>query len=654
MKAGSILARSFMLLGAGASADAGVPMSADFVARIRLHLESLPSASADTARKAFKDVCDWVESQPGRRLGLEPIFEAIEESLEDRFATPGAAGLTPSRALERINYEIKRVIQRECFVSDPYRIKYLDPLLPELRKAAPYPIVTLNYDNVVEFACNRNRIHFGEAVLGEQTGTCDIELVKLHGSITWESVPPGSRLKRSKIPSRSVLRRGEFRSPILETPLIYPSRRKMPMNGPFQENALRLQRLLADPKRTCCIVVGYSFPDAHVRAWLEAALRSRPDLEVILVSPHPEREDEVLDNLTRNLISIPWTSRLKLVQASFKAAIDGGFEHLLGLAEYFGPRSTYRSPVPDHGRVVCYKGSVGGIAASNDGDVLFMSVPSRRRVLKLDLDSLAQTWFSTRLNDPRGIAVDETGGIFVVENCLLDLGFWRSRGAGTVIEFSSEGYFRRKIIGIKFTDIWRIARRVLDRASTADFWSGVRSVLRWPTDIVVRKDEVFVTEARSLTAILGATRAVERICEPVLAFNLHGLDSALDGTLIGLEEGVANNLAWGRLEIFERASTVRALRAEVMEGLPRLMGLCFIPDRSQVVVTQNLTWPHGRLIVLDYPKLDCARFVNGFDLPLRIAYVPNRKVLAVGTSAGVELVPASILDGAKPLESPIP
>lgn len=78
------------------------------------------------------------------------------------------------------------MIQHECFVREAKRVDYLLPLLQKLDAHAPYPVVSLNYDNVIELGCTRSGIRVAEEVLGERIRSCDVELVKLHGSVTWQ------------------------------------------------------------------------------------------------------------------------------------------------------------------------------------------------------------------------------------------------------------------------------------------------------------------------------------------------------------------------------------------------------------------------------------------------------------------------------------
>jgi len=651
----SPLAHSFLLLGAGASADAGVPMSNQFVGRIEKHLAALPPPTNAAAVAELTEVRRFLENQLGREPGLEALYECIDDALDERFDT-APAGYPASRALERIHYETKRVIQTECVVGDVARVGFLAPLFLRLRRYGPYPIVSLNYDNVIELRSAHSGLRLAETVIGEPTAACDIELIKLHGSVTW--MPrPGMGMQRVRDHSTDVVRRlGEIRSPILETPMIYPSRRKMPMYEPFMRNALRFQQLLADPNYRLCIVVGYSFPDAHVRSWLARALKARADLHVCLVGPNPE--DEALDNLTKNLSSIPWTERLTVVKMTFAEAAGRhaqSFEAAVQSAVPFGPRLVYGRSGGGAARTSrsCYTGHTGGLGASRDGASLFVSEPRRSRVLKIDLRTNRQTTFTARVRDPRGIAVAADGTVLIVQNAALRLARFTPRGVGSVVAVAPNGRSRKVLNAPKLSEIFTAARRLRAGVRGDALWSNVRSLLRWPTDVAALPNgSIFATEARALVQLVRDAPP-RRVAEPALVFNLHGLDAAGDDALVAVEEGVAQDGAWGRVETFRLSPHgVTCVPSAELEGQPRLMGICFIPPLQLVVVTQSLTWPHGRLIVVDYPSLSNARFIAGFDLPGKIAFVPVRDMLAVGTHHGVELVELSELAAAEPLRAP--
>ncbi len=641
----------FLLLGAGASRDAGVPTAAEFVGRIRDHLNKLASPTRDAILEEFDRVVALLTRPGGAEPGLEPFFEAIDDCLDAHYSNAESPnGLLASRALERIHYETKRVIQEQCDVRDQKRVRYLDALLPRLKAFAPFPIVSFNYDNVVETACNRNRMSFGETVLGERVSNRDIDLIKVHGSITWLPRKDGHGLERSNQYGNAIVRQfGELRSAVLETPMIYPSRRKMPIHEPFMQNALRLQNVLREKNN--CLAVGYSFPDLHVRSWLTKAIEENPDFLLYIVGP--AENNPAFANLFTNMPTVAWRQRMRIVDMKFGEAIKAGFESCLAVAKHFGPDvlRTSGSTVRRLNRRLIYRGRSSGMGASPDGGALYISDAANKELLKIDLETDAISVVATRLKDPRGVAVARDGRVFVVQNRLLRTPLLPTTGAGSVLEISPS-HRRRSLTRFQFRDLLALAKLLRKGTRWSELRGSFRSALSWPTDVAwrARDDTVFVTEARALTRVEPNSEP-ERICEPELAFNLHGLDVAPDGALVGVEQGIGQMFCWGRVERFEFTEAgIRISRSVAAEGLTRLMALCFVPSRRQIVVAQTLTWPLGALLTFDYPFLDNARILRGFDFPQKVEYIPYRDLLAVNTPEGVELIPVAELDHAIPLE----
>jgi hypothetical protein len=114
---------------------------------------------------------------------------------------------------------------------------------------------------------------------------------------------------------------------------------------------------------------------------------------------------------------------------------------------------------------------------------------------------------------------------------------------------------------------------------------------------------------------------------------------------VGVEQGVGQAFSWGRVLRFELTPDgVLYAISSAAKGRSRLMAICYVPPLNKVIVTQTLTWPHGGLLVLDYPALDNPKFLAGFDFPQKVEYVPKRDLLAVSTLYGVELIPLTELD----------
>jgi hypothetical protein len=643
------LADSFLLFGAGASYEADVPVANQFADCIRTYLSTLPAETAQPLLAAFEAVITSIEAA-GKEPGLEPIYEAVDDCLDEYFGGETKTGeLQPSRAMERLLYEIKRVIQQQCDVRDPKRTVYLEGLWPLLKRLGPYPIVSFNYDTVVETACAAAGLAVREAILGECADAGDIELVKVHGSLTW--FPDRGKkygLVRNPRHADGMMRKlGELRSSTLETPMIYPSRRKMPIHEPFMRNALRLQELLRTKAR--CVAVGYSFPDLHVRSWIATALRERDDFMLYIVDPNPERA--ALDNLTRNLPTLPWRERLRVIPLGFGAMIEKGFEQSLAEAKPLDEIADYPKSRLNFVQTMTPLSPLraSGIAAAPDGNSLFVSeTAADGGIVRIDLDTGQQTVFADKLKSPRGLAVRPDGRVLVVQNQLFRGKRIAGTGAGSVAEIAADGRRRKVLTRFSFSEIAAAAMLLLKGQSWSNIRDSLHSLLSWPTDVVCTADgTVYATEARALVRIAPDT-VPDRISRPAMAFNLHGIDVAADGALVGVEQGIGQDFSWGRVVRFEwTPEGLRYSFSSAAEGRSRLMAICFVPSRNQVVVSQTLSWPHGGLLVLDYPGLETGRFLAGFNFPQKLEYVPNRDVLAVGTRDGLVLLPVSELDRAR-------
>ena len=85
----SLLLNAFLLLGAGASTDAGVPAAYEFVDKIRAYLTTLSPETSGPLLTAFDSIVETVTQSTGGEPGLEPLFEAIDDCLDARFQGEG-------------------------------------------------------------------------------------------------------------------------------------------------------------------------------------------------------------------------------------------------------------------------------------------------------------------------------------------------------------------------------------------------------------------------------------------------------------------------------------------------------------------------------------------------------------------------------------
>jgi hypothetical protein len=642
------LDEGFLLLGAGASRDGGVPTAQEFVGEIRKHLSKLPSQHREVLLAEFDLVVAKLTETLKEPPGLEPFFEALDDTLDAHYLgrEQSTSGIRASRAIERIHYETKRVIQEQCDVRDPERASYLDPLMDVLRWRKGFSIASLNYDSLIELGCARSGLHFFEPEIEGNRGKGNIRLIKVHGSVTWLPTPGAKAIARSANYASSIMRQfSELRSAVLETPLIYPSRRKMPIHAPFMRNSLELQHLLAT--RKFCIAVGYSFPDLHIRSLLETAIKNNPQFLLYVVGP--VSGNPVFRNLVCSMPNLPWTKCLRIVGMTFREFLRAGLMNCLDEAGAFGPQFRVS---PDIGLVGgpmirVLERSVSGMGASSDGSVLYVSDPSSASIVRIDIASKTKAVFAKRLKNPRGLAVATNGDVFVVQNRLLRWPRIPTIGAGTVLKISVDGK-RQTLTRLSCREQLGLVRLLLRGTPWAELRDKFNAILSWPTDVAVRASDnrVFTTEARALVEV-GETRKPVRVSVPPCAFNLHGVDACDDGGLVGVEQGVGQTFSWGRVERFDLGNPTNQIsRSAALEGHMYLMAICYVPDRQEVVVSQTLSWPLGALLVLDYPGLNNVRVLRGFDFPQKLEFIRNRNLLAISSPGGIGLLPTGELDKA--------
>ena len=279
-----------LLLGAGASVEAGIPDSNRMVQEI----ESLVSSGDGTWSK-FRDLYRYIRSSIFYADGLDGIFgdnvpfnierlvNVLDELRKKERHTlyPFVGAWNPKlqdvagaefENVHTFQSEIIRIL-REQWVALPEREKatYYGGLL-RFQSEYEYPlrVFSLNYDLCVEETCNREKVQrgFSERVwdwrLFDETSEDPVPLLlyKLHGSMDWY-FDEGGRVTYSDSPSTI---RDE------EMALIFGTSYKLQYVDPFLFLAYELRRWTLDAARII-VCVGYGFNDDHINGILQQALR---------------------------------------------------------------------------------------------------------------------------------------------------------------------------------------------------------------------------------------------------------------------------------------------------------------------------------------------------------------------------------------------
>ena len=339
--------RPLVLLGAGASVDAGVPATYAMTEKV---VSAIGQAQFSGYAQALNFVCGALvayDSAKGKSpyagLDVERVFAAVELLAErnklevtpfvaswhpavdiwDRTSAPAffdkelqkALGGPFSRAKEVIeglvnsmtgpgtgevyDYLASEMISHlRRIVAPPYAdLSYLAPLVKAANATGGLTIATLNYDLTVEMACAEAGIavdtgieHWIESRRWDWSDE-GVRLLKLHGSIDWYW--EWQRGEDDELPLRVVAKSSEPGSDDGEPVLAFGSRNKLKPEGPYLSLLREFEDKLADSDHL--IVVGYSFRDDHINEVIGRWTREDKKRTISIIDPSPEGMPMVRD-----------------------------------------------------------------------------------------------------------------------------------------------------------------------------------------------------------------------------------------------------------------------------------------------------------------------------------------------------------------------
>ena len=289
-----------LLLGAGASVEAGVPDSNEMV----LKIEKLVFSNAKWT--CFRDLYRYIRSSIFYADGLNGIFDdAVPFNIErlvnvldelhkkERHALYPFVGAWNPKLLDVAGSEFENILEfrnsiigilRNDWIALPKRESavYYSGLL-RFQKEYGYPlrVFSLNYDLCVEETCGQRNVQRGfsderawDWRLFDETSDDPVPLMlyKLHGSADWYFAEDG-RVTYSDSPSTI---KDE------EIALIFGTSYKLQYVDPFLFFAYELRRWTLDSARVI-ICVGYGFNDDHINGILQQSLRQDPRRKLLAV-----------------------------------------------------------------------------------------------------------------------------------------------------------------------------------------------------------------------------------------------------------------------------------------------------------------------------------------------------------------------------------
>jgi len=295
------------LLGAGASAEAGIPPSAAMISRLEEKLHS------DKDWEPFSDLYNQIKSAILYKDGLAGRFgdvvsyniESLVNTLHElerneehplypfiaawnaRFAS--LAGERFSRVRD-LRHRILELLKHWVCPDDPTEGEYYIGLIAAQRAFTfPLRIFSLNYDLCVErlqspeFVVETGFSGFGPKHIWSYERFIDIDrgenpppqayLYKLHGSIDWKRHPQSKALSRVE---------QVHPIPPDEMEIIFGREAKLEAADPYLFYAYEFRQCALEAK--VVVALGYSFSDPHINKIVSQALKSDEPKRLIVVS----------------------------------------------------------------------------------------------------------------------------------------------------------------------------------------------------------------------------------------------------------------------------------------------------------------------------------------------------------------------------------
>jgi SIR2-like domain len=343
-----------VLLGAGASSDAGVPTSRTMtqeivktIASSRVHAHTaaalnyvcaaLMAYDAQEGANPFDgidvervfaalqllqerqhdlEISPFVASWQPAVDGLDPpqrgslgVFDkGLKEALDRRFPasrgeglirelirteTRGGSGATYAALADLMLRELRRQIQIK-----EKSVGYLVPLVEHGRRPQGLTIATLNYDRTIELACETAGVRCSTGIerwikgKGWAWPRKGVRLLKLHGSIdwAWEQERRPLALPQNKI----VVTDDQDKPPAL----IFGRRAKLQAKGPFLALLAEFERRLG--RSSQLVVIGYSFRDDHVNEVLRRWTGDDQRRTILVVDPSWKAEPGLPSGVTKD------------------------------------------------------------------------------------------------------------------------------------------------------------------------------------------------------------------------------------------------------------------------------------------------------------------------------------------------------------------
>jgi hypothetical protein len=221
----------------------------------------------------------------GQALTRSPSFNEVERLLNDLIdARTGsaAAGKTYAELASVMLSEL-----RDLVATTPKKASYLEPLARAALDRPGLTVASLNYDRSVEYASEAVGVPFTTGVESWlETGRwtwpeSGLRLLKLHGSIDW--VWGETEHRHRHLPHRTIRVVEDAEEATGQPAIVFGQRGKLRAKGPFLGLLTELEALMSTA--TSLIAIGYSFRDEHVNELITRWTLEDVEREIVVVDP---------------------------------------------------------------------------------------------------------------------------------------------------------------------------------------------------------------------------------------------------------------------------------------------------------------------------------------------------------------------------------
>jgi hypothetical protein len=316
------------LLGAGASKEAGIPISTMMIDNVENLL------SVNDKWKPHKKLYHCLKSSilhgyamngdyNKNTLNIEILVNTMEELTKSitHPIYPFVGSWIPRLSeLTNNNFEmieqLRKMIITELFTwmkfEQDEKIEYFKGFLrfQDAWKNV-VRIFTLNYDLCIENACADGKINRGidntthqwswKNFENEENNEYNIILYKLHGSIDWY------REKSGLVKDR----KNDIKAD--ESALIFGTAYKVQYLDPFLYLIYEFRRRTLDPKTIAIICIGYSFGDKHINGIIGQSITDNEKRRIIVVSPTDENKITDKQKQIMNELKISSEDNIKII-----------------------------------------------------------------------------------------------------------------------------------------------------------------------------------------------------------------------------------------------------------------------------------------------------------------------------------------------------